>query len=172
MARPISRHKISGVLRHAGPCVPGRGDRRRRLRPDARRNVHRRKGAGAFLNGQRLHVSKYAKLSESLLATGFPPFDDRHNINIQLFLEFTTPLARIRRAGSAALDLCSVAAALRGVLGTAAQFVGQGGRLADDYGSGRPRLCLQGRTHPVATRKFSPRTTECTTRCCRYSRKF
>jgi len=68
------------------------------------------KGGGAFLNGHRLHVSKNAKLSESLLATGFPPFDDRHNINIQLFLEFTHRSHGIRRAGSAALDLCSVAA--------------------------------------------------------------
>jgi myo-inositol-1(or 4)-monophosphatase len=66
-------------------------------------------GAGAFLNGQRIHVSKYGKLSESLLATGFPPFDNRHDINIELFLEFTHRSHGIRRAGSAALDLCSVA---------------------------------------------------------------
>jgi myo-inositol-1(or 4)-monophosphatase len=68
------------------------------------------KGSGAFLNGQRLHVSKNARLSESLLATGFPPFDHRHDLNIRLFLEFTHRSHGIRRAGSAALDLCSVAA--------------------------------------------------------------
>lgn len=67
-------------------------------------------GAGAFLNGKRLSVSKIARLSESLLATGFPPFDDRHDLNLQLFLEFTLRSHGIRRAGSAALDLCSVAA--------------------------------------------------------------
>ncbi len=68
------------------------------------------KGAGAYQNGERLQVSKNAKLSESLLATGFPPFDDRHDLNMRLFLEFTLRSHGIRRAGSAALDLCSVAA--------------------------------------------------------------
>ena len=67
------------------------------------------KGGGAFLNGKRLSVSKNAKLSESLLGTGFPPFDDRHDLNLRLFLEFTLRSHGIRRAGSAALDLCSVA---------------------------------------------------------------
>lgn len=68
------------------------------------------KGAGAYLNGKRLSVSKNARLSESLLATGFPPFDDRHGLNLRLFHEFTLRSHGIRRAGSAALDLCSVAA--------------------------------------------------------------
>ncbi len=67
-------------------------------------------GAGAYLNGERLHVSKNTNLSESLLATGFPPLDHRHDLNIRLFLEFTLRSHGIRRAGSAALDLCSVAA--------------------------------------------------------------
>ena len=31
------------------------------------------RGAGAYLNGQRLHVSPTENLSESLVATGFPP---------------------------------------------------------------------------------------------------
>lgn len=68
------------------------------------------KGAGAYLNGKRMSVSKNATLSESLLGTGFPPFDHRHDLNIQLFLEFTRRSHGVRRAGSAALDLCSVAA--------------------------------------------------------------
>jgi myo-inositol-1(or 4)-monophosphatase len=68
------------------------------------------KGAGAFLNGKRLSVSKNARLSECLLATGFPPHDRRHDLNIRLFLEFTRRSHGVRRAGSAALDLCSVAA--------------------------------------------------------------
>jgi myo-inositol-1(or 4)-monophosphatase len=68
------------------------------------------KGAGAFLNGQRLAVSKNASLSESLLATGFPPFDSNHDLNAQLFFRFTLLSHGIRRPGSAALDLCYVAA--------------------------------------------------------------
>ncbi|HUU13966.1 MAG TPA: inositol monophosphatase family protein [Terriglobia bacterium] len=67
------------------------------------------RGAGAFLNGQRLSVSKSASLSESLLATGFPPYADNHDLNIQFYFRFTLLSHGIRRAGSAALDLCSVA---------------------------------------------------------------
>lgn len=68
------------------------------------------RGAGAFLNDQRLSVSKTTKLAESLLATGFPPFADNHDLNIQFYFWFTMLSHGIRRAGSAALDLCSVAA--------------------------------------------------------------
>ena len=68
------------------------------------------RGAGAFLNHQRLHVSPTGKLSESLVATGFPPFATNHDLNIQFFFHFTERSHGIRRAGSAALDLCCVAA--------------------------------------------------------------
>lgn len=68
------------------------------------------RGAGAFLNQKRLSVSKAEKLSESLLATGFPPFATNHELNIEFYFRFTQISHGIRRAGSAALDLCSVAA--------------------------------------------------------------
>ena len=68
------------------------------------------RGAGAYLNNKRIHVSKTASLSESLLATGFPPFATNHDLNIQFYFRFTMLSHGIRRAGSAALDLCSVAA--------------------------------------------------------------
>ncbi len=67
------------------------------------------RGSGAFLNGQRIHVSKTARLAESLVATGFPPFASNHHLNIQFYFRFTELSHGIRRAGSAALDLCSVA---------------------------------------------------------------
>ena len=67
------------------------------------------RGAGAYLNNKRIHVSKAPKLSESLLATGFPPFASDHDLNIEYYLRFTQLSHGIRRAGSAALDLCSVA---------------------------------------------------------------
>jgi len=67
------------------------------------------RGSGSFLNGQRLHVSKNARVSESLLATGFPPFATNHDLNIEFYFRFTQLSHGIRRAGSAALDLCSVA---------------------------------------------------------------
>jgi myo-inositol-1(or 4)-monophosphatase len=68
------------------------------------------RGAGAYLNGHRLHVSRTEKLSESLVATGFPPFATNHDLNVQFYFRFTELSHGIRRAGSAALDLCCVAA--------------------------------------------------------------
>lgn len=68
------------------------------------------RGSGAFLNGQRLRVSETAKLAESLVATGFPPFATNHDLNVQFYFRFTELSHGIRRAGSAALDLCFVAA--------------------------------------------------------------
>lgn len=68
------------------------------------------RGSGAYLNNKRIHVSKTADLSGSLLATGFPPFATNHGLNIEFYYRFTQLSHGIRRAGSAALDLCSVAA--------------------------------------------------------------
>jgi myo-inositol-1(or 4)-monophosphatase len=67
-------------------------------------------GLGAFLNQQRIHVSAIAKLNESLLATGFPSHKRHKNPNIFFYHQITLRTHGVRRAGSAALDLCSVAA--------------------------------------------------------------
>ena len=68
------------------------------------------KGRGAFLNGKRIFVSKIEKLSQSLLATGFP-YDIRtsQENNLIYFNRFALKAQAIRRAGSAALDLCYLA---------------------------------------------------------------
>ncbi|HUI40729.1 MAG TPA: inositol monophosphatase family protein [Terriglobia bacterium] len=68
------------------------------------------RGSGAYLNHQRIHVSKHARLNECLVATGFPPFMRDHELNIHFYFRFTRLTHGVRRAGSAALDLCSVAA--------------------------------------------------------------
>jgi myo-inositol-1(or 4)-monophosphatase len=67
------------------------------------------RGSGAYLNHKRIHVSAIPKLAESLLATGFPPFASNHDLNMEFYFRFTQLSHGIRRAGSAALDLCSVA---------------------------------------------------------------
>ncbi len=69
------------------------------------------KGGGAFLNGQRLAVSKTAELTRSLLSTGFP-YDIRVNPdnNLNYFNALAVRAQAIRRAGAAALDLAYVAA--------------------------------------------------------------
>jgi myo-inositol-1(or 4)-monophosphatase len=66
---------------------------------------------GAFLNGERLSVSAAGQVNESLLVTGFP-YDIRTDAGeiLGLFGEFIMRSRAVRRLGSAALDLCWVAA--------------------------------------------------------------
>ena len=69
------------------------------------------RGKGASLNGQALKVSSVTELQRSLLVTGFPynawntPQDNFDN-----FVKFGKLSQGVRRLGSAALDLCYVAA--------------------------------------------------------------
>lgn len=68
------------------------------------------KGAGAYLDGKEIRVSRVAKLSGALLATGFPYYDYRALDNyvhlLKGCMKYTTG---IRRLGSAAVDLAYVA---------------------------------------------------------------
>ncbi len=66
-------------------------------------------GSGAYLNGQPMHVSKVGKLAECLVATGFPSRKRHQNPNIHFYHQITIQTHGVRRAGSAALDLCYVA---------------------------------------------------------------
>jgi myo-inositol-1(or 4)-monophosphatase len=68
-------------------------------------------GHGAFLNAKPIGVSTNGLLIRSLLATGFPY--DRATSPKNNLAQFNTMIMRsqeVRRCGSAALDLCSVAA--------------------------------------------------------------
>ena len=68
------------------------------------------KGKGATLNGEEIIVSGTTDLARSLLSTGFP-YDIRKSPdnNLNFFASFALKAQAIRRAGSAALDLCYVA---------------------------------------------------------------
>ncbi len=66
-------------------------------------------GSGATLNQKPIHVSSIAKLKESLVATGFPSNKRHQNPNIHFYHQITLRTHGVRRAGSAALDLCYVA---------------------------------------------------------------
>jgi myo-inositol-1(or 4)-monophosphatase len=68
------------------------------------------RGQGAALNGKRIYVSKNATLSTSLLCTGFPVRNRKASPNLQYYGDFTQHSHGVRRDGSAALDLASVAA--------------------------------------------------------------
>lgn len=66
---------------------------------------------GAWLNGEPIRASSIQTLVESLLATGFP-YDIQtspHN-NLDHYARFSLLSQGVRRLGSAALDLCYVAA--------------------------------------------------------------
>jgi myo-inositol-1(or 4)-monophosphatase len=67
------------------------------------------KGSGARLNEQPMQVSSIASLSESLVATGFPSQKRHKNPNIHFYHQLSLRSHGVRRAGSAALDLCNVA---------------------------------------------------------------
>ena len=67
------------------------------------------KGNGAFLNNRRIKVSKSEKVRDSLVATGFACDIKGKMANIDKFKNMLENAQALRRAGSAALDLCYVA---------------------------------------------------------------
>jgi myo-inositol-1(or 4)-monophosphatase len=92
--------EIAGRLEWGGVCDPVRNEL-----------FTARRGSGAFCNGEPLHVSGTESLNASLLATGFP-YDIRTSElnNLDNFCAFALRSQGVRRTGSAALDLCYVAA--------------------------------------------------------------
>lgn len=67
-------------------------------------------GKGAFLNGESISVSSAKGLGESILATGFPYFnDDYFDMNMDLWKGIYGKTQGLRRAGAAAIDLAWVA---------------------------------------------------------------
>ncbi|MEX1135416.1 MAG: inositol monophosphatase family protein [Balneolales bacterium] len=69
------------------------------------------KGKGAFLNGHSIHISKETNSKDALILTGFP-YKDLNLLDdyLQLFKSLIKNTHGVRRPGSAAYDLCCVAA--------------------------------------------------------------
>jgi myo-inositol-1(or 4)-monophosphatase len=69
------------------------------------------RGVGAFLNGRPLRVSSADALVDAMLVTGFP-YDVHSRVDeiVGLFAAFVGQARAVRRLGSAAIDLCWVAA--------------------------------------------------------------
>ena len=69
------------------------------------------RGKGARLNGKRIYAAKTTELEKSLLVTGFPydPLNAK-NDNFLNFQKFARITQGVRRLGSAAIDVCYVAA--------------------------------------------------------------
>ena len=79
--------------------------------PTRRELFTAQRGAGAFLNGQPIRVSSAGSLIDAMLVTGFP-YDVHARVEeiVGLFREFVGRARAVRRLGSAAIDLCYVAA--------------------------------------------------------------
>ncbi|MDK4687962.1 inositol monophosphatase family protein [Kingella negevensis] len=89
-----------GVLKEALVYAPERND----LYTASR-------GQGALLNDRRIRVTNRIDLSQCLIGTGFPVVDQSILDNyLAILKEFIQKTAGARREGSAALDLCSLAA--------------------------------------------------------------
>ncbi len=97
-------YNVTLALEHKGELIAG-------VVADPTRNefftVER--GSGAFLNGERIHVSKTARLEEGLAGTGFPSRKRHQNVNVHFFHQVSMLTHGVRRAGRAAIDLAYVA---------------------------------------------------------------
>jgi myo-inositol-1(or 4)-monophosphatase len=67
------------------------------------------RGAGAYLNNRRIHVSQIKRMTECLGSSGFPARKRSHNVNIHFYYQMAMASHGVRRTGSAALDLAFVA---------------------------------------------------------------
>ena len=68
-------------------------------------------GVGSWLNGERLKVSTNATVLESMLVTGFPyTVHEDAEAFVRVFAQVLKEARAIRRLGSAAIDMCWVAA--------------------------------------------------------------
>jgi len=78
--------------------------------PNRNELFYAQKGEGAFLNGEKIHVSEIKNFSRALIATGFPFREkDKLGMYLQSFFSIFKQCSGVRRAGSAALDLAYVA---------------------------------------------------------------
>jgi myo-inositol-1(or 4)-monophosphatase len=92
--------EYDGEIIAGAVCDPERGEL-----------FHAARGRGAFMNRRRLHVSPQKNLERALLATGFAyDIGTSPRNNLGYFARMAKKAQGIRRAGSAAIDLCWVAA--------------------------------------------------------------
>jgi myo-inositol-1(or 4)-monophosphatase len=99
-------YAVSIGLEYAGNCVLGVV-----LDPVRNELFTAELGTGAFLNGERIRVSETEKFDQALLVTGFAyDIRDDPNNNLDHFTRLSLRAQGVRRTGSAALNLCYVAA--------------------------------------------------------------
>ncbi|MCC6147403.1 MAG: inositol monophosphatase [Anaerolineaceae bacterium] len=68
-------------------------------------------GQGAYLNGEKIHVSNTTEMKQALVGSGFPYYAwESEDNNSQQWAKMIRKVVSLRCDGSAALDLCMVAA--------------------------------------------------------------
>ncbi|MDZ4661329.1 MAG: inositol monophosphatase family protein [Pseudomonadota bacterium] len=77
--------------------------------PMLKQRFYALKNKGAFLNGDKIHISERKELKNTLLATGFSNNHGDVNQQVAIFSDLILKTRGIRRAGAAAYDLCLVA---------------------------------------------------------------
>jgi myo-inositol-1(or 4)-monophosphatase len=70
------------------------------------------RGGGAFLNGEAIKANNPVELNKALIATGFHYRNELREIQLRQFTELILKVRDIRRNGSAAIDICNVAAGM------------------------------------------------------------
>ena len=97
-------YNVSIGLEHAGELIAGV------IADPSRSEIFAsEKGSGAFLNGEKIHVSKVNRVEDALVATGFPSRRRHQNVNVHFFYQLSMLSHGVRRPGAAALDLAYVA---------------------------------------------------------------
>ena len=104
-------HGLPIVCASLGLEIDGRAEVCAIYDPTRRELFTAERGGGAFLNGRPIHVSSAGTLLDAMLVTGFP-YDVHARIPeiVGLFGDFVGKARAVRRLGSAALDICYVAA--------------------------------------------------------------
>ena len=70
------------------------------------------RGGGAYLNGVAIKANNPVELNKALIATGFHYRNELREIQLKQFIDLILKVRDIRRNGSAAIDICNVAAGL------------------------------------------------------------
>ena len=101
-------HCVSIGIRHRGVTMVGVV-----LAPYLNELFHAVRGEGAFLNGNRITVTANTCIHKAVVSTGFPVDKDVNPDNNMDNVARVLPLVRgLRRLGSAAVDICYVAAGI------------------------------------------------------------
>ncbi len=101
----VPHYAVSLALEHRGQVIVGAV-----FDPSLQECFTAAKGRGAFLNGRAIQTSSVARLSDALAASGFPAQVQPDSPDLLVFNKAIFRCQGVRRTGSAALNLCDLAA--------------------------------------------------------------